>query len=212
MRSIIASAMAVFVVGLLGAPAFAQDTPAPAPASLPFPAGARFGFVDLQRILAGSTEGQAASAKVQELTEQKVSELEGRNQQLQGEITAKNTELQELQQNLAQGETVMSTEALLSLQREISRLQLDTQRQTQDAQAEMERITQDAEGEVADLRQQLQIEFEQKLQPAIDEVATETGLDFLFGVGQGMVWANRSLDLTQVVIDKLNSTDATPPQ
>ena len=106
----------------------------------------------------------------------------------------------------------MSAEARLSLQREISRLQLEFQRQTQDAQAEMERVTQDAEAEVGEFRQQLQIEFETKLQPAIDEVAIETGLDFLFSVGQGMLWANRSLDLTQAVIDKLNAVDATPSQ
>lgn len=212
MRPVIVSGMAVLVTGLLGVPALAQDTPAAAPASLPFPAGARFGYVDLQRVLAESTEGQAANAKVQELTEQKVAELETRNQELEGELAARNTELQDLQQKLAQGETVMSAEARLSLQRETSRLQLEFQRQTQDAQAEMERVTQDAEAEVGEFRQQLQIEFETKLQPAIDEVAIETGLDFLFGVGQGMLWANRSLDLTQAVIDKLNAVDATPPQ
>jgi len=212
MRSAIVGVMALLVTGLWGAPAQAQDTPVAAPASLPFPAGARFGYVDLQRILAGSTEGQAANAKVQELTEQKVGELETRNTELEGEIGAINSQLQESQQKLAQGETVMSAEAQLSLQREISRLQLEIQRQTQDAQAEMERVTEDAEAEVVELRQQLQIEFETKLQPAIDEVATENGLDFLFGIGQGMLWANRSLDLTQAVIDKLNVSEATPPQ
>ena len=80
--------MVVIVMGLLGAPALAQDAPAAAPASLPFPAGARFGYVNLQQVLAGSAEGLAANAKVQELTDQKLAELEARNKELQAEIDA----------------------------------------------------------------------------------------------------------------------------
>lgn len=94
--------LAVVMGGVGAATALAQDTPA-APASLPFPAGARFGYVDLQRVLAESTEGQAANAKVQELTEQKLGELEARNGELQAQIETTNTTLVESQQKLAQG-------------------------------------------------------------------------------------------------------------
>ena len=104
----------------------------------------------------------------------------------------------------------MSGEARINLQREISRMQLDMQRQQQDAQAEMERVQQDAQGEIEALQQELQIEFETLLSPAIDEVATEKGLDYLMAVGPGVIWANRSLDLTQEVIDKLNSEPSSP--
>ena len=203
--------MVVIVMGLLGAPALAQDAPAAAPASLPFPAGARFGYVNLQQVLAGSAEGLAANAKVQELTDQKLAELEARNKELQAEIDASITQLQDSQQKLAQGETVMSQEARLSLQREISRMELEIQRQRQDAIGEMDVATQDAEAEVTEFRQQAQIEFETKLQPVIDNLATDAGLDFLFAAGQGMIWGNRSLDLTQAVIEALNATTATPP-
>ena len=206
MRSGTLSVIAVITMLLLGmAPAFAQDEPAAAPATLPFPAGARIGYVDLQRVLAGSTEGQASNARVQELTDQKIAEIEARNNDLQAELQTSNQSLQDSQQKLAQGESVMSGEARINLQREISRMQLDMQRQTQDAQAEMERVQQDAQGEIEALQQELQIEFETLLSPAIDEVATEKGLDFLMAVGPGVIWANRSLDLTQDVIDKLNS-------
>ena len=211
MRSGTLSVIADITMLLLGmAPAFAQDEPAAAPATLPFPAGARIGYVDLQRVLAGSTEGQASNARVQELTDQKIAEIEARNNDLQAELQTSNQSLQDSQQKLAQGESVMSGEARINLQREISRMQLDMQRQTQDAQAEMERVQQDAQGEIEALQQELQIEFETLLSPAIDEVATEIGLDFLMAVGPGVIWANRSLDLTQDVIDKLNSEPSSP--
>ena len=211
MRSGTLSVIAVITVLLLGtAPVFAQDEPVAAPATLPFPAGARIGYVDLQRVLAGSAEGQASNARVQELTDEKIGEIEARNTELQAELQTANQLLQDSQQKLAQGESVMSGEARINLQREISRMQLDMQRQTQDAQAEMERVQQDAQGEIEALQQELQIEFETLLSPAIDEVATEKGLDFLMAVGPGVIWANRSLDLTQAVIDKLNSDPSSP--
>ena len=71
-------------------------------------------------------------------------------------------------------------------------------------------MLEDAQGEIEALQQELQIEFETLLSPAIDEVATEKGLDFLMAVGPGVIWANRSLDLTQDVINKLNSEPFTP--
>ena len=211
MRSGTLSVIAIITVLLLGtAPVFAQDEPAAAPATLPFPAGARIGYVDLQRVLAGSAEGQASNTRVQELTDEKIGEIEARNNELQDELQTANQLLQDSQQKLAQGESVMSGEARINLQREISRMQLDMQRQTQDAQAEMERVQQDAQQEIEALQQELQIEFETLLSPAIDEVATEKGLDFLMAVGPGVIWANRSLDLTQAVIDKLNVEPVSP--
>ena len=106
----------------------------------------------------------------------------------------------------------MSTEARLSLQREISRLQLDVQRTTQDAQAEAERLTQDAEAEVQALQQELQIEFQQKLVPVIEQVAADKELSFIFSAGEGgLIWANTELDLTQELIDLLNAQTGSAP-
>ena len=176
-----------------------------AQASLPFPAGAKYAYVDLQRILAESTHGQTANAQVQQLTEQKRGEIEARTATLQTQIDAKNQSLLQLQQRLAQGETVMSTEARLSLSREIGRMQREIQRDTEDAQAEMQRVTQDADAELTELTQRLQVEFDAMLTPALEAVAVQRGVDLIFNVGQGsVVWANRALDLTQVVIDNLN--------
>lgn len=197
--AVLTTLIAGALFGAAAVPAAAQQ------ASLPFPAGTKYAYVDLARILAESVHGRSANAQVQELTEQKRAEIEARQATLQTQIDAKNQNLLQLQQRLAQGETVMSTEARLSLSREIGRLQREIQRDTEDAQAEMQRVTQDADAELTELTQKLQVEFDARLSPALEAVAIERGVDLIFNVGQGgLVWANRSLDLTQTVIDAVN--------
>jgi len=178
------------------------------------PAGAdavTFAYIDIGRIASESTEGQAANAKVQELSEQKVAELEATNTNVQERVNGLNQQLIEARQSLQQGQNVISAEAASSLQREISRLEVDIQRATQDSQAELQRMSQDAEADVTELQQSLQAEFETKLIPAIDKLAAEKGLSFIFNAAQGLVWADPSLDLTQELIDTLNSQVATTP-
>ncbi len=208
MRLVIAAAVAgsVLAIGTVAAQEQGQaDSPA-------FLAGSKFAFVDIQQIAAESSDGQVSSVKVQELSEQKLEEIESKNKELQGQIGAKTQELQAAQTQLQQGQTVMSAEARLSLQREIARLQVDVQRVTQDSQAESERFSQDAEAEVQVLQQELQMEFQRKLVPAVEQVAADRQLHFIFAAGEGgLVWANRALDITQDVIDLLNEGGATTP-
>ena len=170
-----------------------------------------FAYIDIARIASESTEGQAANAKVQELSEQKVTELEATNTEVQERVNRMNQQLIEARQKLQQGQNVISAEAASSLQREISRLEVDIQRATQDSQAELQRMSQDAEAEVTELQQSLQADFETKLVPAIDKMAAEKGLSFIFNAAQGLVWADPSLDLTQELIDTLNGQSATTP-
>ena len=165
--------------------------PAPAaPVRPPFPEGAKFAFVDLQRVAAESVEGQAANARVQELSEQRLAEIE-----------EKNTTLQASQQKLQQGQTVLSPDVRLQLQRDIDKMLLD-----------VERFSQDAEAEVGALQQTLQIEFQQRLLPVIDQVANEKQLESIFSVGDsGLVWAASSLDLTDEIIRQFDASGSPPP-
>ena len=202
--------LAVIAVCMIVAGSAAAQAPTPPAAS--FPSGAKFAYVDIQRVAGESTDGQVANVRVQELSEQKVAEIEGKNAEMQGQIEAITAQLEEQQTKLQQGQNVMSAEARLSLQREISRLQVEVQRVSQDSQAEMERFTQDAEAEVQELQQQLQIEFQQKLVPVIEQVAGEKQLSFIFSAGDGgLVWADAALDVTQELIDKLNQAAAGTP-
>ena len=164
--------------------------PAPAPARLPFPPDATYAYVDLQRVATGSRDGRMSNQRVQELSDEKVTVLEGRN-----------IELQASQQKLQQNANVMSAAAQLLLQREVERLTV-----------EIQRMTQDAETEVAELQQTLQFEFQQKLVPAIDAVAARRGLQFIFSAGDGgLIWANPALDITEDIVAELDKTSQQTP-
>ena len=184
-----------------------QDPESPTPET-----NGGFAFVDIQRVATESDAGQDANTSVQALSEEKLSEIEARTAELQENVTSLNEQLQELQQKLQEGQTIMSAEARLGLQREIAQLERDIQRTAQDSQAEAERLSQDAEAEVQALQQQLQIEFQQKLVPIIEQVAEDKKLSFIFSAGEGgLIWANTSLDLTQELIELLNAqTGGTP--
>lgn len=165
--------------------------PAPvAPLPPPFPAGAKFAYVDLQRVAAESVEGQAANTKVQEFSEGVFAEIE-----------AKNVTLQASQQKLQEGQTILSPDVRVQLQRDIDKMLLD-----------VERFSQDAEVEVNALQQTLQIEFQQKLMPIIDQVANEKQLHFIFSlVDSGLVWWARSLDVTDEIIRQFDASGRPPP-
>ena len=173
----------------------APTTPAPqeeaAQPPRPFPEGAKVAYINIQRIASESAEGRASTARVQALNEQKVAE-----------ITQQNQQLQELQQKLQQGLTVMSATARAELQREIERLQVEIQRATEDAQLE-----------VQDLQTQLQEEFQRRLVPVIREVAEERGLHFVLSqIDAGIVWADSGLDVTEDVIQRFDSATSGPAQ
>jgi outer membrane protein len=168
-------------------------TPAPAPAQppAPFPAGAKIAFINPQRIFQESADGKTALTRVNALTQKK-----------QTENTAKQKALQDNQQKLQSGGSVMSDQARDQLQKEIERQQLDLQRFQQDAQAEIQ-----------ELQTEVQNEFARKVQPLIDQIAKEKGLQLVFNVNDaGFAWVEPGLDLTGELIKKLDAKPATSPK
>lgn len=184
-RSTIALAlMTAFAAGS----AFAQ-TPSAQPGSqplapAPFPEGSSIAFVNIQRVAAESEPGKQYTARITEFQTEKNDEL-----------SAKQKELQEAQQKLQQGATVLSDSARLQLENDIDRMTRELQFMTQNAQAE-----------VQNLQLELQTEFQEVLEPVIDQVATARDLQMLFSVGDsGLVWAYSGLDLTEEIIAEVNA-------
>ena len=176
------SVAAVFSVMVLGASAYAQ-TPPPAAAVAP-QAPLRMAFLDLQRIAAESTEGKAASSKVQALTQKKSAELQDKTKALQGN-----------QQKLQQGAGVLNDAARAQTQKEIDRLTV-----------EIDRFQEDANAEVQELQQSLQAEFQEKLRPVVDAVVKELAIGLLFSAGDaGAIYVDPSLDITGEVIKRFDS-------
>ena len=166
----------------------AQTAPATPPAPRPFPAGTKYAFINIQRIAAESAEGKALAGRVQTLNQQKVNELNDKNKQLQA-----------AQQKLESGASVLSPVAVAQLQKDVERLQV-----------EIQRFTEDAQQEVTALQTQLQEEFQMKLSPVVQQIATEKGLHLLFSAADaGIVWADLSLDITGEVIQRFDAAAKT---
>lgn len=169
------------------APAQPAPQPPAQPAAQPpqpFPEGAKLAYINLGLIAQNSSEGKAASSKIEELQKKKQAELQEKNKQLQA-----------AQQKLNSGATVLNEQARGDLQKDIDRMQREIQFSQQNAQAE-----------VQDLTAELQEQFRKKLIPIIEGIGKERGLHVIFSAGDaGMVWASPGLDLTQEVIKRLDA-------
>ena len=57
---------------------------------------------------------------------------------------------------------------------------------------------------------QLQGEFQQRLQPVIEQIATEKGLLMVFSIrDSGAIWANTGLDISDEVIKRFDAASKT---
>jgi len=167
-------------------PALTQPPAAPRP----FPEGAKIAYVDLQRIAQNSAEGKAAATKIQALQKQKL-----------GEIQEKNKQVEELRKKLDQGGTVLSDSARGQIEKDIDRTSRELQFMQQNAQAE-------AEG----LERELNAEFQRKLNPILEQVGKEKGLQMLFSIrDNGAVWADTGLDLSEEVIKRFDAATKVAP-
>lgn len=189
---------ALILVGTVAAasaqtPAAPPQKPAPAapaapapqpPPPAPFPEGARWAFVVLQRIANESADGKAATAQIQAMQQKKAAELTEKQKQLQG-----------IQAKLEKEASVMSVTA-----------QSDLAKQAEKLNTEIQRFTQDAQQELTELQEQLRLQFESRVQPVLDEVRQEKGLHFIFnGPDSGLVAADPGLDISLDVIKKLDA-------
>jgi outer membrane protein len=167
-------------------PALTQPPPAPRP----FPEGAKIAYVDLQRIAQNSAEGKAAATKIQALQKQKL-----------GEIQEKNKQVEELRKKLEQGGTVLSDAARSQIEKDIDRTSRELQFMQQNAQADAEQ-----------LERELNAEFQRKLNPILEQVGKEKGLQMLFSIrDNGAVWADTGLDLSEEVIKRFDAATKAAP-
>jgi outer membrane protein len=166
--------------------------PAPAPRPpAPFPEGAKFAFIDIQAIASNSAEGKAATAKLDELRKKKNSEL-----------LAKQNALKAMQDKLSAGGSVLNDTARSQLEKDIEKGNRDLQYAQTDAQTE-----------VQDLTNQLQGEFQDKLNPIIEQLRADKGLLMIFSIrDSGVVAAEPGLDLSSEVIKRFDAASKTAPK
>lgn len=202
---VFAVALTLSVVVLAGT-ALAQQAPAPAtqkpaapappaapvaqaPAPVPFQDGLKYAYVILARVAAEANEGKAQADRVKKFNDDKVIELNNKNKALQA-----------AQDRLDKGGTVMSDAARAQLQGDIERQTRDLQRSNEDAQQDLQSF-----------QQQVQLDFNNKLNPIVDKVAKAKGVHFVFSAQDaGLIWADPSLDLTNDVIREFNTSPPAP--
>jgi len=170
-------------------PAASTPPPALSPPK-PFPEGAKIAYVNVQAIASNSVEGKAATSKLDELRKKKTNE-----------IAEKNKSLAAAQTKLQQGGSVLNDAARGTLEKDIEKMNREIQFAQQDANTELQ-----------ELQNQLQADFQEKLNPVLEQVASEKGLHMLIDIANsGAVWANAGLDLTAEVIKRFDATAKTPP-
>jgi outer membrane protein len=165
-----------------------QQQPPPTPpqggAPRPFPEGAKVAYIDLQYIASNSADGKAATAKIQEYAKKKTAELEGKQKALEA-----------ARQKLLQGGTVLSDAARGQMEKDIDKMARELQFAQQEAQSEQQTLT-----------QELQNDFQTRLNPIIDQVANEKGLHLVLSIADsGAVWVNTGLNISAEVMKRLDT-------
>jgi Skp family chaperone for outer membrane proteins len=164
-------------------PPATQQPAAPKPQPpVPFPQDAKYAFVDMQAVASQSVAGKAASAKLKALTDEKQKALADKTKQLQA--------LQAKQQSAG----ILNEAARAQLDKDIDKLQREIQFDQSNAQADLQSLNND-----------LMNDFQQKLQPIIEEIAKEKGLYMVFTPESGFAYVNPGLDITAEVVKRLDA-------
>ena len=152
-----------------------------------FPADARIGLVDFNRVAAVSTSGKALSARVQQLRSKK-----------DAEVQARGKDVAALESRLTQNPDLLNAAAREQLRRQFERAQVDFQRFTQDAQAEVQQV-----------QRELEQAFLEKARPVVEAVARERSLWAVMSMGDsGLVWWDPALDLSDEIAKRIDASPA----
>lgn len=167
--------LAILAIAAIGAPASA-----PAQESN----GTKIGFVDLRKVTFASEGGKEAEKQFRKIAEDK-----------RAEIRPKEEQLQRLQEEYENQKYVLSAEAL------------------QERRLEIMKRTRDLERDMREAEDELQIKQVQLLQPiqkkviaVVEEVGKEQGLTMIVDkTTQGLLYFSESQDVTDLVIERLNT-------
>ena len=97
---------------------------------------------------------------------------------------------------------MLSDAARVQLEKDIEKMQRDLQFAQQDAQTER-----------TDLTNQLQGEFQERLNPVIEQLRTEKGLLAIFSIrDSGVVSVDTGLDLSSEVVKRFDAASKTAPK
>jgi len=157
--------------------------------ALALPAAAQqlsIAVIDVQRVVTESDPGKQALQKLKELQDAKIDEGRALQQTLAG-----------LQEQMAKQRFTLSEERLAEMNKQL-----------EDGQIALQRFQDDAERELDESRRRELGGLEGRIIPVINEVGTERGFTVIFNKFQsGLVYADDSVDITDEVIRRFNTTE-----
>ena len=142
--------------------------------------------MNVQRAAAESVEGKAQLARVQTLQQQRANELRTRQQTLEG-----------LRRELAQASE--------------SAARVKLQQQEAQQRTDLERATVQAQQELQNLQRQVLTEFQGRLRGIVEELVKGQGIQLVLNGEQAVIWSAPGTDLTNSVIERLNSQAKAAP-
>ncbi len=158
----------------------------------------KLGVVDMQRISQESLLGKSYATRMDQLESEIRSELTKR----QTQIAQLDAAIKLIQDDLQKQSAILSAEAVEKKQQEVVKKNRDRQALAEDSQADIQRMQQGAQQKA----QEFQVEFNTKIQPILQAVGKEKGLDFILDRAT-IVLINTELDITRDVIVKADDTE-----
>lgn len=170
--------LSVFLFGTLVGAGLAVAQPAPAFAELKAPVIA---ILDAQTVMQQATSMKGVQKQ-----------LESQREVYQKEISAQEDKLRSAQQELAKQQSILSKEVFQAKQRDFQKQVEDTQKTVQARRRALEQASAEAQGKVV-----------QAMLEVVEEVAKEQGATLVLQK-QSAVLADKSLDITATVLERLN--------
>ncbi len=144
----------------------------------------RIGAINLSYVARTSKAGKAGLAKIDDASRKKAAEVD-----------AKASELQNAQTAVQKAGLGLTDRALADLQRAFEKSKI-----------ELDRLQQDARAEIESMQTQFELDFRAQLDPVIDEISKEKGLQFVFGLEQAaIIWTSPAVDISEDVVKRLDA-------
>ncbi|HKO44013.1 MAG TPA: OmpH family outer membrane protein [Pyrinomonadaceae bacterium] len=173
---LVAAAISAVVWALAVQPSSAQAVPT------------RIGVIDVQRVLGQSTAGRAATAKIKQLQDSRISRAKVMDE-----------ELRKLNADLSAAGVTPARRAQI-------------EGQIADKRIAMQRFAEDADKEIGTTRDRELLALETRIKPIVDGVGKEMQLAVIFNKFEsGLVYVNPSLDITDTVITRFNAAAPAAP-
>lgn len=151
------------------------------------PVPTRIAVIDVQKVLGQSTAGRAATAKIKQLQDSRISRAKVLDEELR-KLT-----------------TQLSAAGVTPARR------ANIEAQIAEKRIAMKRFAEDAEKEIGTTRDRELMALETRIKPIVDAVGKELQLAVIFNKFEsGLVYANPGLDITDTVITRFNAAPAAP--